>query len=60
MGYVAFFAIAVVAIGSALGLIVKKNAGHGLWPSMLTTDFATIASWFDKHLQPQATAQAGN
>ena len=29
MGYVAFFAIAVVAIGSALGLIVKKNAIHG-------------------------------
>ena len=41
-------------------LVVKKGAGHGLWPTMLTTDFATIASWFDKHLQPQATAQAGN
>ena len=41
-------------------LIVKKGAAHGIWPSMLTTDFATIANWFDKYLQPHSTAQAAN
>jgi acetyl esterase/lipase len=41
-------------------LIVKKGAAHGLWPSMLTTDFGTIADWFDKHLKPQSNAQAAN
>ena len=29
MGYVAFFVIAAVAIGAALGLILKKNPIHG-------------------------------
>ncbi|REK11428.1 MAG: alpha/beta hydrolase [Planctomycetota bacterium] len=46
--------------GVPVELIVKKGAGHGIWPSMLTTDFATIATWFDEHLKPAATAQAGN
>jgi acetyl esterase/lipase len=46
--------------GVPVELIVKKGAGHGLWPSMLTTDFGTIAKWFDAHLKPQATAQAAN
>ena len=31
-------------------LIVKKGAGHGIWPSMLIQDFGTIADWFDQHL----------
>jgi acetyl esterase/lipase len=44
--------------GVPVELIVKKGAGHGVWPSMLTTDFATIAQWFAKYLTPQATAQA--
>jgi acetyl esterase/lipase len=39
-------------------LIVKKGAGHGLWPSMLTTDFATIVNWFDTYLKPQSSDQA--
>jgi acetyl esterase/lipase len=41
-------------------LIVKKGAGHGLWPSMLTTDFDTVADWFDTYLRPTATAHAAN
>lgn len=47
-------------VGVPAELIVKQGAGHGLWPSMLTTDFATIGEWFDQHLQPPATARAGN
>jgi acetyl esterase/lipase len=46
--------------GVPVELIVKKGAGHGVWPSMLTTDFATIAQWFAKYLSPQATAQVSN
>jgi acetyl esterase/lipase len=48
------------AAGVPVELIVKKGAGHGIWPSMLTTDFATIAAWFEQYLKPaDATAQAG-
>jgi acetyl esterase/lipase len=46
--------------GVPVELIVKKGAGHGLWPSMLTTDFGTIADWFDTHLQGGSSAQAAN
>lgn len=42
--------------GVACELVVKKGGGHG-WPTILM-DFATIANWFDKYLQPGATAQA--
>jgi acetyl esterase/lipase len=42
--------------GVSCELVVKKGGGHG-WPTILM-DFATIANWFDKHLQPGATAQA--
>ncbi len=38
-------------------LVVKKGAGHGVWPTILA-DLKTIADWFDKYLQPTATAQA--
>jgi acetyl esterase/lipase len=31
-------------------LVVKKGAGHGVWPSMLIQDFGAFADWFDKHL----------
>ena len=31
-------------------LVVKKGAGHGLWPSMLIQDFGAFADWFDQHL----------
>jgi acetyl esterase/lipase len=44
--------------GVPVELIVKKGAAHGLWPSMLTTDFGSIASWFDKYLKPQSADQA--
>ncbi|HEX5446548.1 MAG TPA: alpha/beta hydrolase [Pirellulales bacterium] len=44
--------------GVPVKLIVKEGAGHGLWPSMLTTDFGTIATWFDTYLAPQHAAQA--
>ncbi len=43
--------------GVPVELIVKKGAGHGLWPSM-PEDLKTIANWFDKYLQPASTAQA--
>jgi acetyl esterase/lipase len=43
--------------GVPVELVVKKGAGHGLWPSM-ADDLKTIADWFDKHLQGNATAQA--
>jgi acetyl esterase/lipase len=46
--------------GVPVELIVKKGADHGIWPSMLTTDFGTIAQWFDTHLKPQSAAQAAN
>jgi acetyl esterase/lipase len=39
-------------------LVVKKGAGHGVWPSMLIQDFGTIADWFDQHLKPAASEQA--
>ncbi|MEX0678486.1 MAG: alpha/beta hydrolase [Pirellulales bacterium] len=45
--------------GVPVELIVKKGAGHGVWPSMLTADFGTIADWFDKYL-PHSMAQAAN
>ncbi len=44
--------------GVPVELIVKKGAGHGVWPSMLIQDFSTIADWFDKHLPATETAQA--
>ncbi len=31
-------------------LVVKKGAGHGVWPSMLIQDFGAFADWFDKYL----------
>jgi len=31
-------------------LVVKKGAGHGVWPSMLIQDFGAFADWFDQHL----------
>lgn len=40
-------------------LVVKKGAGHGVWPSMLIQDFGMFADWFDKHLQA-APAQAAD
>ncbi len=38
-------------------LIVKKGAGHGVWPTMLD-DLKTIMDWFDKYLKTPMTAQA--
>jgi dipeptidyl aminopeptidase/acylaminoacyl peptidase len=38
-------------------LIVKKGAGHGVWPTMFD-DLKTICDWFDKYLKPSQTAQA--
>lgn len=35
-------------------LVVKKGAGHG-WPKW-HDDMRTVADWFDKYLQPSATA----
>jgi acetyl esterase/lipase len=46
------------AEGVPCELIVKKGAGHGIWPSMLD-DLKTMIDWFDKHLKPSETAQAG-
>jgi acetyl esterase/lipase len=34
-------------------LVVKKGAGHGVWPSMMIKDFGAFADWFDKHLLEQ-------
>lgn len=47
-------------VGVPVELIVKKGARHGIWPSMFTTDLATIADWFDQHLKPASPAQAAN
>jgi NADH-quinone oxidoreductase subunit J len=44
MGYVAFFAIAVVAIGSALGLVLKKNPIHGAL--FLVVNLAAVAALY--------------
>jgi acetyl esterase/lipase len=38
-------------------LIVKKGAGHGIWPTMLD-DLKTMVDWFDTYLKPSQTAQA--
>jgi len=39
-------------------LVVKKGAGHGIWPSMLIQDFGTFADWFDKYLDDEPTPAA--
>jgi acetyl esterase/lipase len=49
--------------GVPVELVVKKGAGHGVWPSMLIQDFGTIADWFDQHLKAadkQADPPAGD
>ncbi len=38
-------------------LIVKKGAGHGIWPTMFQ-DFKTIGDWFDKYLRGETHEQA--
>lgn len=44
--------------GVPVELVVRKGAGHGVWPTMLNMeDFKLIADWFDKHLARAATAQ---
>ncbi len=44
--------------GVPVELIVKKGAGHGVWPSMLVQDFGTIADWFDEHLKGEPAQAA--
>ena len=44
MGYVAFFVIAAVAIGSALGLLLKKNPIHGAL--FLVVNLAAVAALY--------------
>jgi NADH-quinone oxidoreductase subunit J len=44
MGYVAFFAIAVVAVGSALGLVLKKNPIHAAL--FLVVNLGAVAAFY--------------